>query len=263
MPVTGRTTLLGILGDPLENARSPELANRALQRRGLDAVLVPLRVARGSLPEAIAALKLLENWRGAIVTMPHKEAIVPLLDVMSPESSLLRACNVIRREGDGGLSGTVLDGEGFMAGLRVAGHEVAGRNVYMAGAGGAASAIAFALCRYGARRLVIGNRTLARAEALAARIGEAWQTTDVTAGNLVADDTDIVLNATPLGMRDGDPSPIGPESLTPRMLAADIVIRDAPTPFLAVAQARGCQTHPGLPMLENQLELLIDFMLPT
>lgn len=263
MPVTGHTTLLGILGDPLDNARSPELVNRALQRRGLDAVLVPLRVKRGQLPHAMAGLKLLENWRGSIVTMPHKEAIVPFLDGLSPESRLLGACNVVRRNDDGSLSGTVLDGEGFVAGLRAAGHEVTGRNIFMAGAGGAASAIAFALCKYGARRLVIGNRTLPRGEALAARIAEAWPATEVTAGDLVAEDADIVINATPLGMRDGDASPVDPECLKPGMLAADIVIRDAPTPFLAVAQARGSTTHPGLPMLENQLKLLIDFMLPA
>jgi shikimate dehydrogenase len=133
--ITGQTRVLAILGDPLEQARAPMLINAALAERGQDAVLVPLRVARGDLAPVIEGLRAVESFRGAVVTMPHKSAVVALLDDVSPEARQLGACNVIRRDPDGRLIGTMLDGEGFTAALRRAGHDVLGQRVFLAGAG--------------------------------------------------------------------------------------------------------------------------------
>jgi shikimate dehydrogenase len=192
--------------------------------------------------------------------MPHKSAIVPLLDEVAPEARDVGACNVVRRDAGGRLAGTMLDGEGFVAGLRRAGLDVAGKRVFLAGAGGAAAGIAFALAKHGAGSLSIHNRTLARAEALGARVRVAWPRLRVATAGPDPTGHDLVVNATSLGMRPGDPLPLDAAGLTPGMVAAEVVIAAEPTPFLAAAARRGCAVHPGLPMLEAQIELMLDFM---
>jgi shikimate 5-dehydrogenase len=155
--ITGRTALLAIVADPVAQARAPFLVNRALAERGADAVLVPLHVGSDGLASVVSALRSVRNFAGALFSMPHKAAIVPLLDDVTPEGRKVGACNAVRREPDGRLVGTMYDGEGFVAGLRGAGHDVRGRRVFLAGAGGAASAIAFALGKHGAAALMISN----------------------------------------------------------------------------------------------------------
>jgi shikimate dehydrogenase len=259
--ITGRTGVLAIFGDPLEQARAPGLVNASLAARGVDAVLVPLRVPHGQLARAIAGVRAIESFRGAVVTMPHKTAVVELLDEVRPEARQVGACNAVRREAADRLVGTMLDGEGFATALRRAGHDVRGKRVWLAGAGGAAAAIAFAMAKYGAAALAIHNRTMEKAEALAARVRAAHPGLDVRASGPRPERCDVVVNATSLGMRAGDPLPLDPGSLRSGVLAADVVIRDEPTPFLAAAAARGCAVQPGLPMLVEQIEQLLDFMM--
>src|SRR6185369_11730440 len=143
--------------------------NAALTARGVDAVLLPMQVPDGVLAPVIDGLRRIGNFKGAVVSMPHKVTVASLVDALTPEARQAGACNAIRRAPDGRLEGTTLDGEGFVAGLRAAGHEVRGRRVFMVGAGGAAAATAFALAKHGAGGLTIANRTRAKAEDLAAR----------------------------------------------------------------------------------------------
>jgi shikimate dehydrogenase len=191
--------------------------------------------------------------------MPNKSALVPLLDEVTPEARQVGACNVVRREPDGRLVGTMFDGEGFVAGLRAAGHEVRGQRVFLAGAGGAAAGIAFALGKHGAVALTIHNRTAAKAAALASRVAATWPGMNVRAG---ADPRghDLVVNATSLGMQPDDALPVDVAALAPGMVAAEIVIHPETTPFLAAAAARGCAVQRGLPMLEAQIDLMLEFM---
>lgn len=259
-PLTGRTRLLAILADPVAQARAPELVNAALAARGVDAVLVPLHVRADALARVVGALRATQNFLGGVVSMPHKSALLGLLDDATVEARQIGACNVFRREPDGRLAGTMLDGEGFVAGLRGAGHEPAGKRVFLAGAGGAASAIAFAMGRYGASALTIHNRTPAKAMALVARVRSAWPDLAATVGGPAPAGHDLVVNATSLGMRSGDALPVDVTALRPGAVAADIVISPEATPFLEEAGRRGCRIHPGLPMLAAQIELMLDFI---
>jgi shikimate dehydrogenase len=259
--ISGRTTVLAIVGDPLGQARTPALVNAALAARGLDAVLVALHVPREALRAVVDGLRAVRNFAGTVVTMPHKSAVAGLLDDLAPAARRIGAVNVARREAQGRLVGTMLDGEGFVAGLRRAGHEVRNRRVFLAGAGGAAGAIAFALAEHGAAALTIHNRTATRAEALVARVGGLWPALDVRRGDDPAGH-DLVVNATSLGMRDDDALPIDPARLGPGMLVAEVVIRPAPTLLLAEAARGGAATHGGETMLQAQVDLMIDFMLP-
>jgi shikimate dehydrogenase len=262
MSITGRTELLAILGDPIAQVSSPALINQRLAARHPTpaAVLVPLHVSSDALATVMAGLRVVQNFRGAVVTMPHKRAIVPLLDEVTGDATYVGACNVFRRDPHGRLVGTMLDGEGFVAGLRTTGRDVAGKRVYLAGAGGAAAGIAFALARHGAAQLSVYNRSAARAETLVRCIQDAWPSCTVHTAARDPGGYDIAINATSLGMAPADPLPFDPDGLRAGMIVAEVVANPAKTRLLSEAAARGCITQPGAMMLEGQIDLLLKFM---
>lgn len=172
MHIDGSTKVLGIVGDPITQARTPELANKVLAKKCLlgPYVLVPMHIEADSLEQFILGLKYMQNFSGAVVTMPHKTQIVMLLDELTVEAKSIGAVNVIRRNSNGTISGAILDGEGFAEGLTSAGHPIEDKNCVLYGAGGAASAIAFALAKRKCRSLCIVNRTQSKADSLAKRL---------------------------------------------------------------------------------------------
>ena len=260
--ITGATRLIGLIADPVVQARSPAMANAMLAERGkLGAfVFVPLAVPRGALTAVVTALRTLENFAGAVVSMPHKIAIATLLDDLTPTARLAGAVNVVRRDADGRLTGTMFDGEGFVRGLRDAGHEVAGRACYLAGAGGAASAIAFALAAHGCRSLTVVNRTATKAAALAARVRTASPAVDVRTSDDGRATYDVAVNATSLGMKDDDPLPLPLALLDRAAVVAECVVAPEVTKLLAAARDRGRAIHTGVPMLAAQIALMLDFV---
>jgi shikimate dehydrogenase len=258
--ISGHTGLVVILAHPVGHVRTPAAMNAHFTAIGRDAVLVPMQVRPEDLAALLAALRRVENLDGIVVTVPHKEAIARLCDDLTPEARIVGAVNVIRREADGRLLGGQFDGEGFVAGLRAAGHAVQGRRIWMAGAGGAAAGIGYALLRHGAATLTVHNRTAARAEALVARLAAALPGAWVAAGGPDPAGHDMVVNATSLGLHPTDPLPVRPELLQPGMLAAEVVMQPDVTALLQEAAARGCATHKGLPMLTEQVAILADFV---
>lgn len=258
--ISGRTAVTVILAHPVAHVRTPQAMNAQYDAMGFDGVLVPIDVAPDDLATVVAGLRRMRNLGGIVVTVPHKEAIAALCDDLTEAARQVGAVNVIRREADGRLVGGQFDGEGFVAGLRGAGHDIAGRAVFMAGAGGAAAGLAFAFARHGAARLTIHNRTAARAEALAARVRAAYPGCHACSGGADPSGHDVVVNATSLGMRDGDALPLDATRLASPMLAAEVIMAPEVTPFLAEAARRGCATHGGKPMLAAQVALLARFM---
>jgi len=257
--ITGATDVLAIVGDPLAQASTPRLANDRLKARGIDARLMPWRVVKGEFGTVVAAMGAIRNFRGAVVTMPHKRDVCGLIDELEPHARAIGAVNVLRRSRSGRVIGGNLDGQGFVAGLARAGESVAGKRVHLIGAGGAAAAIAFALVEAGVVRLSIANRTRLAAEQLMTRLRNAHPKVDVVVDDVTG--AEIFVNATSLGMRPSDPLPMDAALIEPGSLVAEVVITPAVTPFLAAAAARGCRTHAGLPMLEAQIDLMLDFML--
>lgn len=260
LTITGRTRLYGIVADPIGHVKAPELLNPRFAAAGHDGVLVPFHVAAADLPVLVAALRRLPNFGGLSVTVPHKEAMARLCDTLSDAARLAGAVNVVRRDPDGTLHGAMFDGEGFCAGLLAAGHAIAGQRVFIAGAGGAASGIGFALAAHGAAGITLFNRTAARATALAARIADAYPGVAVMAGGPDPAGHDIVVNTTTLGLKPDDALPVDPRSLSPGMLVVEIIMDPAETALMRAARARGCATHPGRPMLDEQITLIGRFM---
>lgn len=258
--ITGTTRLMGILADPILQVKTPQRMNELLQRLGYDGILVPMHTRAENLTEVVAGLRKLENLAGVIVTVPHKTAVLALCDDASPATRLIGAANVVRRDPDGRLTATMLDGEGFVRGLMQAGVSLEGKTAYLAGAGGAANAIAFSLLAGGVARLTIGNRTAARAQDVQQRVAQLYPDADVRVGTNDPSGHDLVINATSLGMADGDPLPLDVTRLQPDQLVCEIIMQPADTALLQAAQARGCRIHYGAPMLACQIELMAEFL---
>lgn len=253
--IGGATRLYAVIGDPVGQVQAPALVNPLLADLDLDAVLVPVHVPVGRLDEAVHGLRAFGNLDGLLVTVPHKAAVLRFADRVGPAAELSGSANALRRESDGRWHADNFDGAGFVAGLEGAGHRAAGARVTLVGTGGAGCAIAPALLMAGAAHVVLCDLDPARTAALAARLQARWPGRTGCATRPVTDGADIVVNATPLGLRPGDPLPFDPGTLAPGTLVADIVMKPRVTALLRTAADRGLPVHYGAPMLESQLAL--------
>jgi shikimate dehydrogenase len=258
--ITGHTRILGILADPIHHVKTPQGINRLLKASQFDGVMVPIHVSADGLAAMVHGLRRMNNLDGFVVTVPHKTAMLALCDELTPAAARIGAVNVVRRAPDGSLLGGMLDGEGFVAGLRGAGFEPAGRSAYLAGAGGAASAIAFALAQAGVTRLTIANRTPSKAAELIARIADGFAGVRMEVGTDDPSGHDLVVNGTSLGLREADALPLDVDRLSASQMVAEIIMQPAETPLLRAARSRGCRLHFGAPMLACQIELMAKFM---
>jgi len=258
--ITSRTKFFGLIADPIGHVRAHAYGNMNLAKRGLfgEYIYIPLHVAAADLARALEGLRGMKNFGGAIVTMPHKEAIIPLLDEASSMVKLVGACNIVKREEDGRFFGENLDGEGFVQGLLDEGLAVAGKSFYLAGAGGLASAVSFALAKHGAASIVIANRTTARAEALAVRVRKAFPKIRVAVGPAAEARFDVVVNATSVGLKEDDPPSIPEGILLRGAFVADCIAARDTTALLENARKSGLPCQNGIPMIEAQSNLILD-----
>lgn len=260
MPITGHTTLFAILADPIAQVKTPERLNALWAEQGFDGAMVPMQVAADSLGTVVAGLRATRNLQGLVITLPHKRAMALLCDELTPAARAAGAVNLVHFRADGRLVGAMIDGIGFVGGLRNAGLDPAGRSAYIAGAGGASSAIAFALADAGISRLTIANRTAETARALADRVMAAFPSLPVNVGTRSPAGHDLVVNATSLGMKPDDALPLDIDLLDASQVVAEIIMQPAETALLKAAAARGCRVHPGAPMLAAQLALMDPFL---
>ncbi|WAP66775.1 shikimate dehydrogenase family protein [Jiella pelagia] len=266
MTIDGTTSVLVHLAYPAAHLKTPQLFNPRCEERGLNAVLVPWQVAPAHLAEMMDALRQAESVAGAIVTIPHKETSAALCDRLEGVAAILKVANVIKRHRDGSLVGRILDGEGFVGGLRRSGIDPAGSKVLIVGAGGVALAIAAALVEAGAARIEVCNRTRQRAEDMIERLSRLALERDIAPELGIADEPsaagfDLVINATSLGMHAGDPLPVQTETIGPGMTVAEVIMAPAVTPLLEAAAERGATVVPGREMLLGQIDPFIDFLL--
>lgn len=258
--ITGTTTLCAILADPVHHVRLPQLFNALMSRWRENAALVPMHVSPDQLGTVVEGLRQLKNLGGFAVTVPHKSAALDLCDDASARAYAVGAVNIVRREADGRLVGDILDGVGFADGLRCSGVEPRGKSVFLAGAGGAANAIAFGLAEAGVASLDIWNRTPAKSENLRARLLRHYPELQTRIASRDPAGAELVVNATSLGLRDDDPLPLDTERLQADQIVAEIIMVPAMTPLLRAAEARGCRICLGAPMLDCQLASMAAFL---
>lgn len=252
MSVTAKTDVLAILGDPVAHSLSPVLHNAWIQAAGLDAVYTAIRIETGRADAAFAALSAY-GLKGANVTVPHKERAAKAADRLDLAAETLKAANVLRWEEDGTLSGFNTDAGGIVAALddSHAGWRSMTGAALVIGAGGAGRAAAWALSHAGVRRVLIINRTKARAMEAASLIPRAQAFAWSEMGGLF-ESADLIINTTTLGMK-GQPAMEWPLARAPsHALVMDAVYAPLMTPLLAGAQARRLTTLDGLGMLIHQ-----------
>lgn len=253
-PISGTTRLYVVVGDPVTQVQSPALMNPLFARLGIDAVLVPVHATPAHLARVVGGLRCVGNVDGIFVTVPHKAAVVALADRCGPMVEVTGSANALRREPDGGWYADNFDGVGFVAGLVGAGHDPKGSRVALVGAGGAGSAIAAALLAAGADRLSVCDPDTAKLAGLRARLDAHWPGRTSTSAEPRVDGVDIVVNATPLGLRPDDPLPLRPAVLAPGVVVADIIMKPRETRLLREAAALGHPVHHGIHMLDGQID---------
>src|SRR5690606_11703528 len=264
-PITGQTRIYGILADPIYHVKTPEVMNALFKKHGVDGVLIPFHVKAASLENLVAGLRHIENFQGFIATVPHKTAMLALCDEITDMARHIGAVNCVRRQPDGRMVGAMLDGIGFVKALGTKDVDLQGMSVYLAGAGGAGSAIAFALAEAGVKHITLANRTNERAVTLMKRVKAAYPalTLDTDAHRVA--DHDLVINGTSLGMHKEDHPPLDFSQLHQDQLVAEVIMDPAMTPLLEQAAKKGCRIFPGKPMLESQIVLMAQHLgaLPT
>jgi shikimate dehydrogenase len=258
--LSGASRLLPIIGDPIRYVESPVWLTNTFAGRGHNGICVPMQVPDGGLGVVMAGLTAIANVDGILVTMPHKHAAFAYCATSSDRAALLGAVSVIRRNTNGTWHGDMLDGVAFVKAQQDHGARIDGARALLAGAGGAGSAIAIALLEAGVGDLVIHDTDSSRVDAvlrMAAGLGQGH----ASAGPADPAGCDLVFNATPLGMEDGDALPVDASLLAPSMFAGDVIAGHGTTPFIAAAQAVGCGTATGEHMVEAVQDLMADFML--
>lgn len=246
--ITGKALLAGVLGWPVAHSRSPRLHGHWIARHGIDGAYLPLPVQPEKFEGAVRALLDL-GFRGANVTIPHKEAAFALCDTVDPSARRAGAVNTLVFEG-ARITGSNTDGWGFCESLReqAPGWEAKAGPAVLLGAGGAARAVAARLLDEGCPRLVLVNRNRARAEALAADLGGPIEVAEAPPLAEAA----LLVNTTSLGMAGHPPLEIDLAPLAAGAVVADIVYVPLETPLLAAARARGLRAVDGLGMLLHQ-----------
>jgi len=257
--ITGKTSLIAHLGCPTESFKAPMIYNPYFESIDVDAVVIPMGVKAQDYAQFLPVLFRLSNVRGALVTMPHKVTTVSLVNEVSTVAKIAGACNVIRLEPDGTLLGDMFDGEGFVRGMLRKGRAVSGRRALVVGSGGVGSAIAASLAAAGIAAIGLNDISRAATQALAGRLRAHYPKLEIEKEAKDPTGYDIVVNATPMGMKQSDPLPMDVERLSPSSFVGEVVMKEEITPFLRAAQARGCDIQIGIDMLFEQIPAYLEF----
>jgi shikimate dehydrogenase len=255
-PISYRAELVGAFGDPIAENPTVVLQEAAFRALDLNWRYLTIEVRAADLAAAMAGMRAM-NFRGINLTIPHKVAVLRHLDEIAPDAALIGAVNTVRRDGDR-LVGENTDGKGFLRSLQAASIDPRGRRVVILGAGGAARAIAVELALAGASRITVVNRSVERGRALvdglASTVGATADFEPWTSDHRVPDGTEILVNATSIGLFPGIEAvpAVDVATIRPGMVVCDVIPNPPRTRFLALAEERGATTLDGLGMLVYQ-----------
>lgn len=241
-----------VIGDPIGQSMSPEMQESWLQENNIDASYIPIHVRAEELEEAVASLKRL-GCSGWNVTVPHKSAIISLLDEIDASAQLMDAVNTVEVLADGTLRGSNTDGAGFVRSLEeVFGTQCQEKSVLIIGAGGAARGISYALHDAGYGPIHFTNRTIEKARQLAEGLkGASVLSIDdaekaLASYGLIVQTTSVGMNFAQSGM------PLNPKNIAQEAVVADIIYNPLETELLAKAREKGAHTMNGIGMFTNQ-----------
>lgn len=259
---SGATRLYVIVGDPIAQVRSPAGVSAAFAARRHDGILVPVQVATADLPDFLSVAARLKNLDGIVVTIPHKFACYQACASATERAHFLRTVNLMRRRTDGAWHGDMVDGLGFLGAAQAKGIDPRGMRALLVGAGGAGSAIALALVEAGVSELAIHDSSAERRDALIHQLNRLGKGR-TRVGTADPWGFDFVANATPAGMKDGDPLPVDVTRLAPSAYCGCVITKPDISPFIAEARKLGCVTATGTDMYQQHQSIMVDFLLGT
>jgi shikimate dehydrogenase len=257
--IDGKTRLIAHIGYPTESFKSPMIYNPYFEGRKINAAVIPMGCKSEDYASFLKLAFRLTNMHGALITMPHKVTTLALVDEASVSAKIAGACNAVRLGDDGKMIGDMFDGEGFVRGVSRKGRKVAGASALVAGCGGVGSAIAASLAKAGVSKLGLYDAFPASMNALAARLKSHYPKLEVAAGSADPTGYEIVVNATPLGMKKDDPLPLDVERISPSTFVGEVVMKEEITPFLAAVRGKGCDYQVGTDMLFEQIPAYLEF----
>ena len=259
MNIDGHTELIAHIGYPTHSFKSPLIYNPYFEKEGINALVVPMGCQAAHYPEFLKSVFNLTNIRGALITMPHKVTTVDLLDEVTKTVRVAGACNAVKRDEKGRLVGDMFDGAGFVRGVQRKGFDLKSKRVLVVGTGGVGSAIAASLAAENIAAISLFDVNTASCEGLAMRLQSEYPQIKVEVGSCDPDGHNLVVNATPMGMNEGDPLPMDVSRIAPDTFVGEVVMRQEMTAFLQAAHQRGCQVQVGSDMLFEQIPAYLEF----
>jgi shikimate dehydrogenase len=259
MNIDGHTELIAHIGYPTHSFKSPLIYNPYFEKEGINALVVPMGCQAAHYPEFLKSVFNLTNIRGALITMPHKVTTVDLLDEVTKTVRVAGACNAVKRDEKGRLVGDMFDGAGFVRGVQRKGFDLKSKRVLVVGTGGVGSAIAASLAAENIAAISLFDVNRASCEGLALRLQSEYPQIKVEVGSCDPDGHNLVVNATPMGMNEGDPLPMDVSRIAPETFVGEVVMRQEMTAFLHAAHQRGCQVQVGSDMLFEQIPAYLEY----
>ncbi|WP_310626760.1 ThiF family adenylyltransferase [Limnohabitans sp.] len=262
--ISGNTQLIAHIGYPTHSFKSPMIYNPYFASVGIHAVVVPMGCQTLDYPVFLKSVFTLTNLCGALITMPHKVVTVDLLDEVTTTVRVAGACNAVKKLADGRLVGDMFDGAGFVRGVQRKGFDLTGKRVLVVGSGGVGCAIAASLAGAGIAAISVFDVNTASASGLSQRLKRNYPHIEVHTGSNDPADHDLVVNATPMGMNEGDALPMDVSRISPDAFVGEVVMKTEMTAFLQAAKNRGCRVQMGSDMLFEQIPAYLEYFgLPT
>ena len=259
MKINGNTELIAHIGYPTHSFKAPMIYNPFFVKHDINAVVVPMGCKPEDFSVFLKSVFQLSNIRGALITMPHKVTTVGLLDEVSATVKVAGACNAVKRTEDGRLVGDMFDGEGFVRGVQRKGFDLTGKRVLVVGSGGVGCAIAASLAGAKIAAITLFDVNAASAEALGQRLKQNYPHIEVSTGSNDPAGHGLVVNATPMGMNEGDALPMDVSRISPDAFVGEVVMKTEMTAFLQAAKNRGCRVQVGSDMLFEQIPAYLEF----
>jgi shikimate dehydrogenase len=259
MNIDGNTELIAHIGYPTHSFKSPSIYNPYFEKEGINALVVPMGCKAEHYPAFLKSVFQLTNIRGALITMPHKVTTLALLDDVTSTVKVAGACNAVKLDQNGRLVGDMFDGAGFVRGVQRKGFVLTDKRVLVVGTGGVGSAIAASLAAENIKAISLFDVNMQSCEDLAQRLKHEYPKIQVYTGSNDPEGHDLVVNATPMGMNEGDPLPIDVSRISSDTFVGEVVMRNEMTAFLLAAQNRGCRVQVGSDMLFEQIPAYLEY----
>jgi shikimate dehydrogenase len=257
--VNGKTRVYAIVGDPIEQVRSPEMVTWEMQKRDHNAVLIPMHIARDEFDTVMPHIMRMRNLDGLIFTIPFKAQAIALAKTLGPQASQIGAINALKKHSNGAWSGEIFDGIGCVEAFKQRGITLQDKRLQLIGLGGAGSAICVALAYEKPKLLRLFDIDPQTTERMAKMVNTISPQTVVEVGLPLAEGIDILLNASPVGMLSDARLPLTVEQFKKELIVFDAIVMPENTPLLSLAQDCGCQVVRGREMMLGQISKIVDY----